>query len=131
MKRTLHTISSIQPSLEHVDSCTFSGHPRRSSVFYSASGTRPTEKTLLCWLAVGDLGRSEHEPNGYLHGGDMKIFALGLLAAFTVVQPAFGDATAPQSDGADNLAQLKWLDSANPDKIVQADIKKGLFHFYV
>lgn len=31
----------------------------------------------------------------------------------------------------DHVTQLKWLDSADPDKMVQADIKKDVYRFYV
>jgi hypothetical protein len=39
--------------------------------------------------------------------------------------------TAPETKEPDHVAQLKWLDSADADKMVQADIKKGVYRFYV
>ena len=43
---------------------------------------------------------------------------------------AFADDAAPQSKEPSHVSQLKWLDSADPDKMLQSDIKAGNFRFF-
>lgn len=44
---------------------------------------------------------------------------------------ALADNPAPQASEHTHVSQLKWLDSADPDRMLQADIKSGVYHFYV
>lgn len=61
----------------------------------------------------------------------MKRYIFGFLVAALCMPTAWADAPAPQAQSEDHVAQLKWLDSADADKMVQADIKKGIYHFLV
>src|SRR5690242_5143882 len=61
----------------------------------------------------------------------MKLSVVGLLAASTLMQPALANSSVVAPDESVNVAQLRWLDNADADNLVQADIKKGIYHFYV
>jgi hypothetical protein len=77
------------------------------------------------------LGR---KTRGLLHlagEANMKSLTFTLLMFLSCVSAAWADDSASQPKEPSHVSQLKWLDSADPDKMLQADIKKGLYQFYV
>ncbi|HEY3645375.1 MAG TPA: hypothetical protein VGM16_08565 [Gammaproteobacteria bacterium] len=56
---------------------------------------------------------------------------LALFILVTGISAVWADDAAPQSREPDHVSQLKWLDSADPDKMLQSDIKAGNFRFFV
>lgn len=57
------------------------------------------------------------------------IFVLLMLLSYGSV--TWADDATQQTKEPDHVAQLKWLDSADPDKMLQSDIKAGNFGFFV
>lgn len=47
------------------------------------------------------------------------------------MQPAFANSAVVAPTESASVEQLRWLDNADADKLVKADINKGIFHFYV
>lgn len=56
---------------------------------------------------------------------------LAIFIFISSMSTAWADDAAPQSKESDHVTQLKWLDSADPDKMLKSDTKDGIYHFYV
>ncbi|HEY1773222.1 MAG TPA: hypothetical protein VGH91_08525 [Gammaproteobacteria bacterium] len=61
----------------------------------------------------------------------MKSIVFAFLALLCITSAVWADDPAPQTKEPDHVTQLKWLDSADPDNMLQSDIKAGNFRFFV
>jgi hypothetical protein len=61
----------------------------------------------------------------------MKSIVFVFLALLSIASAVWADDPAPQAKEPDHVTQLKWLDSADPDKMLQSDIKASDFRFFV
>ena len=63
----------------------------------------------------------------------MKSHALSFAAAISLLSasPTWAENSVVAPSDSTDIAQLKWLDKANASALLHADIKKGVFHFYV
>lgn len=62
----------------------------------------------------------------------MKIMMYWVVVSAAVgVTAAWAGNPVPQSREPDHVTQLKWLDTADADKMFQADVKNGAYQFYV
>ncbi|HEY3859406.1 MAG TPA: hypothetical protein VGM47_07330 [Gammaproteobacteria bacterium] len=61
----------------------------------------------------------------------MKLGIFTLLALLCAAPVAWANDPTSQAKEPDHVTQLKWLDSADVDKMFQADIKAGIYRFYV
>ena len=78
------------------------------------------------------LGLPEGQTSHFCRSG--KTSMKSILAVFvfiSCISAAWADDVAPQSNEPSHVSQLKWLDSADPDKMLQSDIKAGNFKFFV
>lgn len=55
----------------------------------------------------------------------------GMLLTISCIAGAWAGNPPPQSQEPDHVTQLKWLDTADADKMFQADVKNGVYQFYV
>src|SRR5580698_1310533 len=55
----------------------------------------------------------------------------GILLVISCTAVAWADNPTPQSQEPSHVTQLKWLDTADADKMFQADVKSGVYRFYV
>jgi len=61
----------------------------------------------------------------------MKALIIVVTMFASSLSAAWAEGTPPQSKEPDHVTQLRWLDSADADKMLQADIKSGKYQFYV
>lgn len=61
----------------------------------------------------------------------MKKFLCGILLVISCTAGAWADNPTPQPQEPDHVTQLKWLDTADADKMVQSDLKANIYRFYV
>lgn len=61
----------------------------------------------------------------------MRTLLCGILLGVSCIAVASAGNPPPQPQEPDHVTQLKWLDTADADKMFQTDVKNGVYQFYV